>query len=182
MSAPDKQAAKAEDHPTPIHLPPHIWGPIFWSTLHIASLGYSDTPTDRQRKNAAAFYESLVDMLPCPICRNHYEQNLSEMPVKEALNSRMELVKWVFDMHNRINVQLGKRQITFGEFIKSMQNLEKAKESRPPSHSNDNQPKPHHGFATDLNMVDRLLLGTGTVLVGGVGLYYLYSEVLRKSR
>jgi len=104
------------------------------------------------------------------------------MPVKEALNSRMDLVKWVFDMHNRINVQLGKRQITFGEFIKSMQNLEKAKESRPPSHSNDNQPKPALGYDTKLNVVDGLLLGTGTVLVGSVGLYYLYSEVLRKSR
>ena len=121
-------------------------------------------------------------MLPCPICRNHYEQNLNEMPVAEALNSRMDLVKWVFDMHNRINVQLGKRQITFGEFIRSMQNLEKAKESRPPSHSNDNKPRTQHGFDTSLNIVDGLLLGTGSILVGGVGLYYLYSGVLRKSR
>ena len=86
MSAPDKPAAATgEPIATAIHLPPHIWGPIFWSTLHIASLGYSDTPTERQRKNAAAFYAALVDMLPCPICRNHYEQNLEEMPVTDAV-------------------------------------------------------------------------------------------------
>ena len=184
MSAPDKPAATGPEPPaTAIHLPPHIWGPIFWSTLHIASLGYSDTPTDRQRKNAAAFYESLVDMLPCPICRNHYEQNLEEMPVKDALNSRMDLVKWVFDMHNRINVQLGKHQITFGEFIRSMQNLEKAKEARPPSHTNDNAPKKGQSFSSsELNLVDGILLGTGATLIAGVGIYYLYTEVLRKAK
>ena len=36
--------------PEPIHMPPQIWGPIFWATMHIASLGYSDTPTERQKK------------------------------------------------------------------------------------------------------------------------------------
>jgi hypothetical protein len=174
MSAPEKA--------TPIRLPPHIWGPIFWSTLHIASLGYSDTPNEREKKNAAAFYESLIDMLPCPVCRKHYEMNLEEMPIKEALNSRMELVKWVFEMHNRINVQLGKREYTFAEFIASMQNLEKAKKSVPPSHTNDNLPKAFPGFESGLNVIDGLLLGTGVTMVTGAGLYYLYTEVLRKSK
>jgi FAD-linked sulfhydryl oxidase len=185
MSAPENKPTAAAatttgSTATPIHLPPHIWGPIFWSTLHIASLGYSDTPTERQRKNAQAFYESLVDMLPCPICRNHYEQNLEEMPIKDALKSRMDLVKWVFDMHNRINVQLGKHQITFGEFIRTMQNLEKAKESRPPSHTN--QPTKSTLHHNRLDAIDGLLLGTGTVLIAGAGLYYLYTEVLRRTR
>lgn len=167
--------------PEPINMPPQIWGPIFWSTLHIASLGYSDSPTDRQKKNMIAFYESMVDVLPCPICRKHYEVNLDEMPVKDAVNSRMELIHWVFAMHNRVNVQLGKREITFGEFVESMRNLEKAKRSIPPSHTNTNLPKtrrPSNGF--QLTAIDGFLLGTGVVLLAGSGLYYLYTEGFKK--
>jgi len=165
--------------PEPINMPPQIWGPIFWATLHIASLGYSDKPTDRQKANMKAFYESMVDVLPCPICRNHYEQNLEEMPLGEALTSRVELIKWVFEMHNRINVQLGKREFTFEEFIESMRHLEMSKKGCPPSFNNSNAPKiPQYDF----NIVDGLLLGTGTVLIAGAGLHYIYNEFIRKSK
>ena len=170
--------------PEPIHMPPQIWGPIFWSTLHIASLGYSDEPTERQKKNMIAFYESMVDVLPCPICRKHYEANLEEMPVKDAANSRMDLIHWVFTMHNRVNAQLGKREITFGEFVESMRNLEKAKRSIPPSHTNNNVPKIRKPqfIMPELNVIDGFLLGTGSLLLVGSGLYYLYTEGFKKSK
>jgi FAD-linked sulfhydryl oxidase len=175
MPAPD-----SDDSAKPIQMPPHIWGPIFWSTLHIASLAYSDNPTERQKKNMKAFYESLIDVLPCPICRKHYEANLEEMPLDNALESRMGIINWVFTMHNRINVQLGKREYTFEEFLDSMRNLEKAKKACPPSHQNTNAPKPSF-HELGLTAVDGLLLGTGSVLVMGVAMYYLYTEVIRKN-
>uniref|UniRef100_A0A6C0KZR4 thiol oxidase n=1 Tax=viral metagenome TaxID=1070528 RepID=A0A6C0KZR4_9ZZZZ len=169
MTAPD----------TPIHMPPQIWGPIFWSTLHIASLTYSDKPTDRQKANMKAFYESMVDVLPCPICRVHYEANLEEMPIDKALDSRMSLIHWVWTMHNRVNVQLGKREFTFGEFVQSMRDLEKAKKAVPPSFTTSNT------IATqihDFSFVDGLLLGTGSALVLGAGLYYMCTEGVKKSK
>jgi FAD-linked sulfhydryl oxidase len=163
----------------PIHMPPQIWGPIFWSTLHIASLTYSDEPTERQKANMKAFYESLVDVLPCPICRKHYEVNLEEMPVTKALTSRAELIQWVFNMHNRINVQLGKREFTFAEFVDSMRNLEKAKKSVPPSFTSSNSAA---NTLSHLQFIDGLLLGTGMILVLGAGGYYLYTEGIRKAK
>ena len=169
MTAPD----------TPIHMPPQIWGPIFWSTLHIASLTYSDTPTDRQKANMKAFYESMIDVLPCPICRVHYEANLEEMPIEKALDSRMALIHWVWTMHNRVNVQLGKREFTFGEFVQSMRDLEKAKKAVPPSFTTSNTiAKQIHDFS----FVDGLLLGTGSALVLGAGLYYMCTEGIKKSK
>jgi len=165
--------------PTPdsIRMPPNIWGPIFWSTLHITSLGYSDKPTERQKQNIIAFYESLIDVLPCPICRKHYEANLEEIPVKDAVNSRSDLIKWVWSMHNRINVQLGKREYTFEEFIETMKNLEKSQYAHPPSHNNRISEKhiklPSYQHFT---VVDSLLLGTGLTLLMGYGIFYLYKE------
>ena len=174
--------ASPDNAPTPIRMPPQIWGPIFWSTLHIASLSYSDEPTERQVTNVKRFYESMMDVLPCPICRHHYEENLKEMPLDEALKSRMGLVQWVWQMHNKINVQLGKSDITFDEFIESMRNLETAKKSVPPSFHNDNKPVLINAFKiSDFTIIDGLLLGTGSALIIGSGLYYLYQEHIRKA-
>lgn len=173
MSAPE---------PASIRMPPQIWGPIFWSTLHIASLAYSDKPTERQRQNMKNFYESMVDVLPCPICRHHYEENLKAFPIDKSLDDRKLLIQWVFDMHNKINLQLGKREISFDEFIESMQNLENAKKSVPPSFHENNKPKEVTAFDFgNFTVVDTILLGTGSVLIAGSALYYLYQEGIRKN-
>lgn len=167
--------------PKPIRMPPQIWGPIFWSTLHIASLAYSDTPSDRQRMNMKNFYESLVDVIPCPICRRHYEENLKTISLDEALKTRMGLVRWVWEMHNKVNVQLGKREFTFEEFIESMQNLENAKKSIPPSFHETNKPIKDVFDLSKFSLMEGLILGSGVTLIAGVSLYYLYQEGIRRT-
>jgi hypothetical protein len=163
-------------------MPPQIWGPIFWATLHIASLGYADKPTERQKKNMRAFLESMIDVLPCPICRNHYELNLKEMPLNDAIETRVELIKWVFDMHNRINVQLGKREFTFAEFVESMRHLEMSKKGCPPSFNNSNKPGQNKSVSKGFGTIDTVLLGSGALLIGGAAVYYIYNEIIRKSK
>jgi hypothetical protein len=128
-----------------------------------------------------AFYESLVDVIPCPICRQHYEDNLKTMPLDEPIKSRMGLVKWVFDMHNKINVQLGKREITFDEFIESMKNLENAKKSVPPSFHETNIPNIAIFDLKKFSLLEGLILGSGITLIAGASVYYLYQETIRKS-
>lgn len=101
------------------------------------------------------------------------------MPVEPALKSRVELIQWVWRMHNRINVQLGKREFSFGEFIQSMRNLEKAKKSVPPSFTTSS------GIAktmADVSFIDGLLLGTGVCLILGAGAHYAYTELMRKGK
>ena len=167
----------------PIRMPPQIWGPIFWATLHIVSLSYSDEPTDRQKQNAKNFYESMIDVLPCPICRTHYEENLKILPLDNALSNRKDIIEWVFNMHNLINKQLGKREFSFEEFIESMHNLEMAKKSVPPSFHETNKPKLTNVSMTltDFTIIDEILLGTGSTLIMGSLLYYFYQENIRKS-
>jgi len=167
--------------PKPIRMPPQVWGPIFWATLHIASLAYSDTPTDRQKTNIKNFYESMVDVLPCPICRHHYEENLKTIPLDEALKSRMGLVKWVWQMHNKVNIQLGKREITFEEFIESMQNLENTKKSLILPYNESNKVKKSIFDISNFTPMEGIILGTGVTLISGISIYYLYQESIRRS-
>ena len=101
----------------------------------------------------------------------------------------MKLIHWVWSMHNRINVQLGKREFTFQEFVDSMRNLEKAKKSVPPSLTNTNTEKKEDSLSPIMDkislngftFIDGLLLGTGSALVLGAGAYYLYTEGIRKT-
>jgi hypothetical protein len=110
-----------------IALPPAVWGPIFWNTIHIVALGYSITPTDEEKKAAKQFYESLTYVIPCPICRVHYKSHLEELPVDAALGGRSDLIEWTWKIHNRVNEELGKPQITIDKFLDHISSL------KPPS-------------------------------------------------
>ena len=101
-----------------MHLPPEIWGPMFWSTLHIMSLAYPDDPTYSEKRAAKELFNALVYLLPCPVCRSHYKEILQVMPVETWLDNRKSLVEWVWMMHNAVNMKLGKPEITMTEFYK----------------------------------------------------------------
>jgi len=107
----------------PIGMGPAVWGPYLWTTMHIVSLGYPAEPSLEEQDNAVRFYESLKTMIPCPICREHYSQNLKELPLGPAVKSRDTLINWVFTIHNKINVQLGKPEHSFEQFIADMRSL-----------------------------------------------------------
>jgi hypothetical protein len=101
-----------------MHLPPEIWGPIFWSTMHIVSLGYSDEPTYPEKRAAKEFFNGLQYLLPCSVCRNHFREVIQGLPVETWLDDRKSLVEWVWMVHNQVNQRLGKSTITLDEFYK----------------------------------------------------------------
>lgn len=106
-----------------IGMGPAVWGPIVWTTMHIMSLGYSPMPTAEEKAAAIDFYTSLATIIPCPICRKHYKVHLQEMPIEPAVENRDTLIEWVFNVHNKVNEQLGKPTITFDEYIEKMTRL-----------------------------------------------------------
>jgi len=125
--------ATAEKRFPPIGMGPETWGPIFWTTMHIVTLGYPVSPSADEKAGAAAFFNSLQTMIPCPICREHYAAFLAESPVETANGSRDELVFWAFTLHNKVNDRLGKRQITWDDFIANMRALSASGHTRLPS-------------------------------------------------
>ncbi len=110
-----------------IALPPDVWGPIFWYTIHIVALGYPPNPSAEQKMAAKQFYESLQQLIPCPVCREHYKVHLQELPLDSALNSRTDLIHWTWQIHNLVNESLGKRQITLDEFLDDISRLQPPK-------------------------------------------------------
>lgn len=100
-----------------MHLPPSSWGPFFWHTMHIVALGYPLKPTYGHKKAAKDFFESLSYLIPCPVCRDHYNAFIKDMPITPFLDKRDDLFRWTVELHNKVNEKLGKRRYTELEAI-----------------------------------------------------------------
>ena len=112
-----------------MHLPPTVWGPFFWHTMHIVAIGYSKHPTYTDKNCAKEFFESLVFLIPCSICREHYKEHLTNKPITPFLDSREDLLKWTIDIHNKVNKLLNKSQWTEAEVIRYYERLGERKRS-----------------------------------------------------
>ena len=100
-----------------MHIPPEVWGPFFWHTIHIVTLGYPTEPTYSDKKSTKEFFESLQMLIPCPICRQHYTSHMAKLPIGPSLDSRKDLFRWAVNLHNEVNEMLGKRKYTETEVI-----------------------------------------------------------------
>ena len=98
-------------------VPPAVWGPLFWHTIHIVALGYPTNPTYGHKKAAKEFYESLAFLIPCPVCREHYEKHLQKNPLTPHLDRRDDLFRWTVNLHNEVNESLGKPRLLESEVI-----------------------------------------------------------------
>ena len=153
-----------------IGMSPSVWGPILWTTMHIVTLGYSDKPNDSEKKAAIDFFESLVYMIPCPICQEHYKMNLEKFPVQAAVNSRDDLANWVFMLHNEVNKQLDKPEFKMEQYIKNLKTLSNMSAFKiPPKDTVANVLPLVENVSLPLVTSIALLAGVG---IGAAGLYY----------
>ena len=91
------------------------WGPPLWHTLHIMSFNYSP---ERARRYAD-YFTSLEGVLPCGKCRDNFPHNIrdagwlsypefDEDNVSEPFVSRENMGRFIYNLHNAVNVATGK--------------------------------------------------------------------------
>lgn len=83
---------------------PSCWGSSMWFSLH--SIAYAYNP-QIDKENYYSFFSNLGNILPCEECRFHYYQNLNKKELITALESAENMFKWVYDLHNKVNLQTG---------------------------------------------------------------------------
>ena len=88
-----------------------IWGPAVWESLHCIAFGYPVEPTDEQRQNYKNFFTNLMNVLPCKFCRDSYKDFITKEQntiLKDCdMDNRESLTRWLYKMHNRVNLKLG---------------------------------------------------------------------------
>ena len=90
-----------------------IWGPHYWFTLHTIATTYPDHPNDTIKKKYYNLFSDLPLFLPNKSMGNKFIDLLDKYPIMPYLSDKLSLMKWLHFIHNKINDQLGKKQISF---------------------------------------------------------------------
>ena len=77
-----------------------------WSLLHSVAAYYPDKPTPAQQADAKIFLSTFSRLYPCHECAEDLRQDLKELPPK--VSSSKEFSEWMCQLHNKVNVKLGK--------------------------------------------------------------------------
>lgn len=84
-----------------------FWGPCFWRTIHAFAASYRPIP--EVRTAFRQFIYSLIGVIPCTTCRQHYSENLRQIPLTDNyLKDAHNLFLWSYHLHDLVNKQLGK--------------------------------------------------------------------------
>lgn len=101
--------ASCPKHPHPLE--PKAWGTAAWKFLHACSFSYPDVPSEAQKNAARRVFESIGEILPCPICKGHYNDHLKSNPPR--VSSKQELSRWLVDIHNAVNTSRGESVVEY---------------------------------------------------------------------
>jgi hypothetical protein len=102
---------------------PKIWGPHQWFMMHTISFTYPENPSPYDKRIYNDYYSSLKDVLPCDACKKHYNTFIMQHPLGPHLDKRRDLIQWVIDIHNFVNKNTGKPELSFDEVMYIYKNL-----------------------------------------------------------
>jgi len=112
-----------------------VWGPTGWLFLHSITFGYPHIIDEEnedhiyRRESMKVFFESMRGVLPCNLCRDSFSQYLHNSPIDKHLNRRIDLIRWLYDVHNLVNNKLGVPECdipSFKDFVRFYENFRAA--------------------------------------------------------
>ena len=98
-----------------MNLNPDIWGPHYWFVLYTIAISYPINPNDVTKKKYYDFIQNLPLFIPIPDIGNNFSQFIDKYPVSPYLDSRESFTKWIHFIHNKINIYLGKPELSYYE-------------------------------------------------------------------
>jgi hypothetical protein len=97
---------------------PKLWGKQAWHFIHMVALSYPYMASEETKKKYYDFYESLGHTLPCGTCAQHYKKKFEANPPR--MENRNELFRWTVDIHNSVNKDIGKNQISYDKALSQL--------------------------------------------------------------
>lgn len=98
---------------------PTTWGPHYWFFIMTLALAYPDNVNAVVKRKYYDFITNLPVFIPNPEIANRFSNLLDRYPVSPYLDNRESFVKWVHFIHNKVNHELGKEEISYAAAIES---------------------------------------------------------------
>jgi hypothetical protein len=95
--------------------PKKKWGPMGWAWVHGAAIDYPLDPSPEEARATLRRVLSFAAHLPCGECRGHATEYIMKNPPN--LSNTYAFQSWVWRFHNSVNLRLGKRAITYAEYV-----------------------------------------------------------------
>ena len=94
---------------------PEVWGRHYWFFLHTVAHSYPLTPNAITKRKYYDLIQNLPLFIPHTEIGNKFSELLNKYPVTPYLDSRESFVRWMHFIHNKINLILGKEEISLME-------------------------------------------------------------------
>lgn len=104
-----------------------IWGPQYWFVLHTIAYNYPDNPNATTKRKYYDLIQNLPLFLPDDEIGNNFCQIINLYPVSPYLDNRESFIRWMNFIHNKINIILGKEELSLKESIEKYKNNYKTK-------------------------------------------------------
>lgn len=98
-----------------MQLDPEVWGSHYWFFLHTVAHSYPLTPNAITKRKYYDLIQNLPLFIPQADIGNKFSELLNKYPVTPYLDSRESFVRWMHFIHNKINLILGKEEISLME-------------------------------------------------------------------
>lgn len=85
-----------------------IWSPACWRLLNVLCFGARCDPDW-----FATLMESLVSLLPCPMCRHHLSEYIEKNPPPRGTDDPETSQRWLVSFHNSTSKRLGQPEREF---------------------------------------------------------------------
>jgi hypothetical protein len=107
---------------------PKIWGPKYWFFLHSIADCYPSFPNEITKKKYYELIQNFPLFIPHSYLSNEFSIFLDKYPITPYLDNRESFKKWVFFIHNKMNIKTGRQTISveqadedFEDYYKSLQ-------------------------------------------------------------
>ena len=98
------------------YLDPKIWGPHYWFFLHTISMSYPIHPNAVTKKKYYDFVQNIPLFIPVESMAGEFSKLLDQYPVQPYLDNKESFIRWMWFIHNKINIKLEKPQISLNDF------------------------------------------------------------------
>jgi len=102
------------------NIDPKVWGNAGWTFLHSVTLSYSDKPSKDEKNTMRTFLTIIRDILPCAKCRKNYSKHMTKYDLEEGLKSKDDLVRWMLNIRNASNKEIGKPILSVKDMINEL--------------------------------------------------------------
>lgn len=92
---------------------PNIWGSHYWFFLMTIALSYPENPNSVTKRKYYDFIINLPLFIPNIEIGNKFSNLLDKYPVSPYLDTKESFVKWVHFIHNKVNIMIGKEEISY---------------------------------------------------------------------